>query len=193
MKMTILKGLTTAGVALALGGWFAWAQSSSEHQHGTNTSTDTTDEGGTGMVGHPGMMTGQGHGMMEGMNMPEGMIERCRMMVQTAISRDDPAVLLGAKKKLDLTDDQVTKLEAVAARAREDARAVLTEPQRTELEKLPAGHESMVAMMTRMHEHMHGAAQGAGKTTGMSKCPMMQMMIGQSTAATGEHSEHHAE
>jgi hypothetical protein len=209
MKMTKLKGLTVATLALAVGG-IAWGHSMAAHQESSDDSTtDPADDSSSMMSG--GMMSGEGHGMMGGQGgmmgsggmmdgnghmqqmmqmwgMTPEMMQRGHMMTHAALTRDDPSAILGLKEQLGLTDDQVAKLEALQKKTNEDARATLTDEQRAQLENLPAGPGSMAQMYGQMMAHMQQMYGESGEAT--ETCPMMQMMMGNMMGG-GQHQEHH--
>ena len=141
------------------------------------TNDTTKDRPGAGAG--PGMK--MGGGMM--MNMPDEMKQRCRLMMQTAINPADPAAVLALKDDLKLTPDQVQKLQAIADKARQEAKAVMDEKQAKSLQAIPAAPETPMAMhqhMMRMMQQMHGGqgGAGAGGQMHMMNCPMMNMMGG---------------
>ena len=169
MKMT-LKTLTVVGLALTAGAWFASAQTDSQQASTTN-----------------GMMYGNGHWqtMMQRWGLTPQMLQRGHMMMNATLTRNDPAAILGLQKQLALTDDQVAKLQALRTKSDAEARALLTADQRTQLQNLPAGPESMAQMYGQMTAHMqqmHGTQSGTtdGATT---PCPVFQMMAGGTTTA----------
>lgn len=78
--------------------------------------------------------------------MSDGMILRTGMMMNTAVSTDDPAAILALRNLLQLGDDQVKELQAIAARARQEAAAVLTEEQKAALGPAAEGPATMLEM-----------------------------------------------
>lgn len=115
------------------------------------------------------------------MNMPDDMKLRCQMMMKTAIDPTDPAAILALNDDLKLTPDQVKKLQAIADKSRQDAKAVLDETQAKTVQAIPAKPETSMAMHQKMMEMMKKDmpdGQGAAQMP-MMNCPMMKMMPGQ--------------
>ncbi len=73
---------------------------------------------------------------MAGKGASGGMMMRCPMMMAAGVRSNDAAALLALKGYLELTEKQVKTLQAVAEKAREEAKAVLTETQTEKLQKL---------------------------------------------------------
>jgi len=119
-------------------------------------------------------------------------------MVGYQLRATDLQVVLAHKEELELTDEQVTKLEAIAEKARREAESVLTEEQRGKTQtiaKAAGMHETCWGMMsTAAGEHMKVATMmcpmmaedetppsskmpesGAKKMRGAMGCPMMGM------------------
>lgn len=133
----------------------------------------------------PGMdMKGGQMGMGKMMNMPDDMKQKCRMMMQTAINPGDPAAILSFKDDLKLTDKQVQKLQAIADKARQEAKGVLNEQQAKTLQAVPAKPDTSMAMHQQMMQMMKDMPAGqVGDKMPMMNCPMMNMMPGQMGAA----------
>ena len=196
MKLKTIPSLFTAGTILA---GFTWVMAA---QPATNQPAASEPHATQGMMGVPSpmsetgshkgskMMDGQGTGknggmmqkMMQMSEMNPQMMKQGRMMMHTAISPTDPAAIIGQKEQFNLTDDQVAKLQAIAKNARNDARSILDEAQRTQLDALPAGPGSMAQMHKQMMVHMQ---QMQGQSA-MPSCPMMTMMM-RDTDGTEEH------
>jgi hypothetical protein len=68
--------------------------------------------------------------MMQKMDMPQCMKMRCQMMMTTQIQPGDPVALLAIKEELQLSAEQSAKVEAIVAKARKEAQAVLTDQQK---------------------------------------------------------------
>lgn len=66
---------------------------------------------------------------------PQGTAARCPMMTPRA-DAGDPAGLLALRDSLELTEEQIGKLQAILKKAYEDAKALLTDKQREKLEEL---------------------------------------------------------
>ena len=139
----------------------------------------TTRPAGPGM-GMKDRQMGMGKmGMGKMMNMPAEMQQRCRMMMQTAISPGDPAAILAIKDDLKLTPEQIQKLQVIADEARKQTKDVLDEQQVKVLQAIPAKPETPMAMHQQMMKNMP-ADKGKGQTP-MMNCPMMNMMGGGAT------------
>lgn len=116
--------------------------------------------------------------MMKAMGMSPAMMMRCRMMMGMTIDASEPVALLSLKDDLGLAAEQITRLEAIAEKARRDAGAVLTDEQKAKIGTFAATPRSMREMCREMMQMMLGdqAAQHP-----MMMCPMMQMMHGGSS------------
>jgi hypothetical protein len=84
----------------------------------------------------------------------DGMILRIAMMMDMAVSADDPAAILALKNVVELTDDQAGRLQAVVARARQDANAVLTDEQKLKLAAAAEGPSTMLQMQPTLRKAM---------------------------------------
>ncbi|MEZ5275557.1 MAG: hypothetical protein R3F07_04155 [Opitutaceae bacterium] len=115
---------------------------------------------------------------------------RSTMIVNTGISRSDPSVVLGLAEELSLSDDQVLVLKALAAVARQKARSVLSDEQRTQLDVLPSAPESMREMHERLMAELPEMGVGQAGPGGMDSCPVFQMMMEELEAVLGEMAEH---
>jgi hypothetical protein len=95
-----------------------------------------------GAAGHEEALTPmlKAHGMSPAMGM------RCGMMMRMHVDPEDPAALLALSGALELTDDQVKQLEAIAKKARAEATAVLTAGQKAKLEPLAGTSMTMMEM-----------------------------------------------
>ena len=106
----------------------------------------------TAMAEGKGEQVDKAKANMKAMGMSEGMMMRCRVMMQTHLDAYDPSALLVLKDELKLTPQQVSTLKGVAERARLDAKAALTEDQ---LDKVaPMLSEDAPKSMIEMHRHM---------------------------------------
>ena len=120
--------------------------------------------------------------MMQGMS--DQMMGQCRMTMGAELSPRDPAVLLGMKEELELTDQQVEQLQTLADETRQKAAAVLNNAQRQEVEQLPQQPQSMMQMHQQMMGRMQGMEGGMGHMQGrmqgqgnMDMCSMMMRMM----------------
>ncbi|GEM_PF-6881021 len=103
--------------------------------------------------------------------MPEQMTMQCRMLMATQIDARDPGTLLGLKDDLKLSDEQATKLAAIAEKARADAAAVLTDAQKEKIKALGDTPKTMRDMCGRVMSKMQELTKdGKG---GTMMCPMM--------------------
>jgi len=107
--------------------------------------------------GRQGMMGMHG---AKGAEQMQGMMARCRMLMQARIGKTTPAALLSIREKLNLTDQQVSKLESIAQESRQKAEATLTDEQRKTLATIPGEPQSMMAMCAGMMS-MTGADMGS--------------------------------
>lgn len=112
---------------------------------------------------------------MQECGMSEAICMRYKMMMDAKTGVTAPYGLIAIKDELDLTEDQVSKLQAIADKAESDARAVLTGEQQQKVDELkdtPASTMGMCKhMMPKSHEMMR---EGAEK--GPMTCPMCPMM-----------------
>lgn len=92
--------------------------------------------------------------MMKQMGMPDNMITRCRMFGQVRVEVYDPASVLTMKDELQLSAEQVTKLNDLISKSREEAKAVLTEDQKVKLQPLSSTPSTMQEMWEKMHAQM---------------------------------------
>jgi len=124
------------------------------------------------------------------MQMDEGvsdqMMDRCRMTMGAELSSGDPAVLLGMKEELQLSDEQVDQLQTLAQETRQAATAILTDAQRQEVEELPDQPQSMMQMHQQMMECMDGGMEQMQGMGGMDMCAMMMRMMGGMHKGGGE-------
>lgn len=98
---------------------------------------------------------------------------QCPMMEafkSVQLHADSPAVLLGQGESLELTAQQNEQLQKIAAAARQQARAVLSDAQRQQLEEAPTGPLSPMELAKLQTKN----DAGEGKA-GM--CPMCMKMM----------------
>jgi len=84
------------------------------------------------------------------MGMSDAMMQRCQMMMKARVEPTDPAALLALKDELELSEQQVKKLERIAEKARDRAKALLTEAQQKKLEELPDKPDCCEDMQCKM-------------------------------------------
>jgi len=120
--------------------------------------------------------------MMKKMGMSEEMMTRCKVIMSAKLDAGDPAVVLALKDDLKLSVEQTAKIEAVAAKAKLDTLAALTEEQKERLGALSSTPDTMISMCREMMQKM---AQQKGAQAGMT-CPMCQMMQQMSGQPQGE-------
>lgn len=104
------------------------------------------------------------------------MMDHCHMMMNAQLASRDPAVLLGKKDQLKLTDQQIKQLQTLAQKTRKAAMAILTDAQRQQVNKLPQQPQSMMQMCRSMTGHMKGM-QGMSRMQGMRHMDMCSMMM----------------
>jgi hypothetical protein len=84
------------------------------------------------------------------MGMSDAMMKRCHIMVKARVESADPAAILALKNELELSEQQVKKLEKIAEKARDRAKALLTETQQKKLEELPDKPDCSEDMQCKM-------------------------------------------
>lgn len=165
-------GLTTAGAVLAMAvASLLAAQNSSAQQQ---------QKGGDHAAHHPqqGAEEQAQGGMME---MSPGMKMHCRMMMNMEVKPTDAAALLALKDQLELTDEQIDRLEKIREQAREQTEGLLTTEQKNRIQPLQKMPGTCMAMHQEMMQKMmkeggeKGQAKG-GTMQGGCMCPMMAAM-----------------
>ena len=124
---------------------------------------------------------GETEAKMGKMGMSKAMMTRCRMLMRARIDTNDPAGLLAIKDELKLTKEQASKLQAIADKAREEAKALLTNEQNKKLEALPKTPCNMMEMHGKMMPMMQKMGGEKGKGSPMM-CPMMGKRGGKSAS-----------
>lgn len=130
---------------------------------------------------HPQQGEQAERGMMKTMKMSPGMKLHCRMMMSMEVKPTDPAALLALKDKLELTDEQIGRLEKIREQAREQTDGLLTAEQKKQLEPLKKMPGTCMAMHQEMMQKMmqkggkEVQAKG-GMMQGGCMCPMMAAM-----------------
>ncbi len=118
-------------------------------------------------------------GMMKMMKMSPGMKTHCRMMMNMEVKPTDPAALLALKDKLELTEEQIDRLEKIREQAREQTEGLLTAEQKKQLEPLQKMPGTCMAMHQEMMQKMMqkgGEKAKGGMMGGGMMCPMMAAM-----------------
>ncbi len=114
--------------------------------------------------------------MMKEAGITDEMMMHCHGMMAAPLMMNDPAVLLGMAKGLELTDEQKTKLMDIQKEACGKAMAVLTDEQKTKLGKVPETPLSPMGQMKMIHEKMKPVMMKEMKEGKMpAGCPMMHM------------------
>jgi hypothetical protein len=110
--------------------------------------------------------------MMKQMGMSDGMMMRCRMMTAANVDAYDPASVLAYQTGLNLSTEQVKQIQAIADKAREQVKAVLTAEQIAKLQSMVSGPQNMTQMCQYMEQmrQKHGGNWNSGM---MMTCPMM--------------------
>ena len=132
------------------------AQKTGRMRHHGRTMEKEADEEGDADEDEEGMM-GMGPMMKE---MPRGMRMRCRMMMRTRTHRSNPQCILSLEEELDLSEEQIAKLETIAETARAGTKQVLTEEQLEKMEEMEDTPRSMMEMCGKMRRHMRGMMGG---------------------------------
>lgn len=147
MSKTLFTASTAAVLTLGVASWTALAQPAQDQAADTPAAAMHAKADGSS------------HGMMS--EMPVGMMDCCRMM-ETEVSPEGPAAMLGAADRLGLSDEQKDHLEAIRQETRERARAVLTDEQQAKLGELRDGSTAMRCPMMQMMkaDHPNGEAGG---------------------------------
>lgn len=100
------------------------------------------------------MLADKGTDMCKEMDVPAAMKQRCQMMMNAEMSKDDAVCLLACTSELSFTPDQVQKLEEIVKRSRQEAVAILTPEQKKTLAEIPEKPASVCEMRMNMHEMM---------------------------------------
>jgi len=79
-------------------------------------------------------------------------LSRRRALMRAPMYADDPAVILGQARRLNLSDEQKSKLMKIQESARKQAVAVLNAQQTKTLGEIPSMPMSMMKYMKQMHE-----------------------------------------
>ena len=105
---------------------------------------------------------------MRKMGMSNAMIMRCRMMNATQVNAYDPASVLAYQTGLGLSDEQVKKIQDIAAQARREVKSVPSQDQLDKLRPMATGPQSW----TQMYQWMMHRPQQTGASW-VSVCPWM--------------------
>lgn len=158
MNTTTLS-LAAALVAAGLSGAFAFAQDQAP----------TTQ---------PSVVQG-GDGWRDTMDMGDGMMMRCRMMMDAQLSPTSPEGVLALEQELNLSDEQAARLDQIAQMAQQQAEQVLTDAQRQQLQGLANQPTNMRQMheetMRRWQQGIDGRRDQDGAAMPMM-CPWDAMM-----------------
>lgn len=101
------------------------------------------------------------------------MMMQCPMMAalkSVQLHADSPAVLLGQSESMELSSQQQEQLEEIAAAARQQARDILTDAQRQQLDEVPAGPLSPMQLAKLQSDGEAGEGKG-------EMCPMCMKMM----------------
>jgi len=182
----MMKGLVVwVAVAVVLGAGFvvarAWGEGEGSGMKGMQgmQATPAAPEKGTTQGWGCCPMVGAKGGPAAGGMMSGPMMMRCRMMMGAELTLADPSAVLALGEELGLSKEQVTKLQGIVARARNEAEAVLTADQRKKLAQVPAAPASMMQMCQRMMKQMSAGGKGEPMM-----CPMMQGSTTKAPAGT---------
>ena len=122
-----------------------------------------------------GAMTKEMKEIMAEAGITDEMLSRRRALMRARMYADDPAVILGQARRLNLSDEQKSKLLKIQESARQQAIAVLDAQQVKTLGKIPSMPMSMMKYMKQMHEKIRPVVQkriGEGAEI-LMYCPMM--------------------
>ena len=200
--MKAMKSTVTTTLALIVG-TMVWAQTATEHDHGSSDPKSTPAAGSSSMMKSSDGMGGSGmmaqsdkmKSMMQMTGMSPTMMKEARMMMRADLSINDPSMLLGSKDQLALTDKQVTNLKKLQHSMAKKARGILTDDQRKILAELPSDPTSMMQMHTQMMAHKQKMQKESGQGTdgGMAmSCPMMEMMMGEKDGDGAQQKHNHS-
>lgn len=117
---------------------------------------------------------------MRRMGMPAGMMMRCRLMNAAQIDAYDPVSVLTYQVGLDLSDEQIKKVQEIAAQARQQVKAVLNQDQIDKLQPMAHGPQNMAHVYQLM---MQNPPQTSGNW--MMMCPMMSPAAGTNAPQQG--------
>ena len=99
-----------------------------------------------------GAMTEGMKEIMAEADITDEMLSRRRALMRAPMYADDPAVILGQAERLNLSDEQKSKLMEIQESARKQAVAVLNAQQTKTLGEIPSMPMSMMKYMKQMHE-----------------------------------------
>lgn len=120
-----------------------------------------------------------GDGWRDTMDMGDGMMMRCRMMMDAQLSPTSPEGVMALEQELNLSDEQAARLDQIAQMAQQQAEQVLTDAQRQQLQDLANQPTSMrqmhQEMMRRWQQRMDGRRDQDGAAMPMM-CPWDAMM-----------------
>ena len=139
---------------------------------GTGTATGTAGTAGTnvGTMSESQIMA-QDQAGCKAMGMSDPMQMRRKMLMGMQVSTDDPSAILALKSDLNLTQDQVDKIQKIQDNARKCTRDILNDSQKQQLSSLEGTPQSMVSMCRQMAQQgwisgTPGATPSTGAVTG---------------------------
>ena len=98
--------------------------------------------------------------MMQQMGMKPEMMARMQLLMRIPVFVDSPAALQVQRDKLQLSEEQASKLSEIDKEARQKALALLTPEQRTALGDIPDKPLVMMEMCQQMMAKMSAGAGG---------------------------------
>lgn len=121
-------------------------------------------------------------------DLSEASCARSQALIFARLYGDETAVLLGRSKELTLSVEQVQKLQAIQADARQKAKAILNDEQVKLLGDIPADAQSPQEAISLMHAKMLPVSQkmikdakGSRESGSLVLCPMMLQANGTAT------------
>lgn len=162
----------TYGATATPSGASATGKASGSVSAGTGTATGTAGTAGTN-VGNmsESQMMAQDQAGCKAMGMSDPMQMRRKMLMGMQVSTDDPSAILALKSDLNLTQDQVDKIQKIEDNARKCTRDILNDSQKQQLSSLEGTPQSMVSMCRQMAQQgwisgTPGATPSTGAVTG---------------------------
>jgi len=116
-----------------------------------------------------GMMMGEEAGMMMGMS--DTMEMHHTMLMNARLSPRDPQAILALRGRLRLSEKQIAELQEIIAKARSQARHLLTDSQARTLMELPEREMSMMHFRQEMMKQQKTGMEGSAPKEGSAMKP----------------------
>lgn len=88
--------------------------------------------------------------MIQHADIDANMMRRCMVMMRTPVFLDSPSAIRAQAEALGLSDEQMKRLLEIENEARQKARSVLTEEQKSKLDAVPDTPMAMMEMCRQM-------------------------------------------